>query len=449
MTFAAWVCVNKGVAYSVQFASPPGVHSSLRPAAEAVAKTFVIQQAPWTRGSFAVQLPQLRARLPLCDLNLHPVQKVRAAVKRVPPSDVLLSLEPAAGDNDAPFGMVVCACAEPASSVLALPHSSDAGDPSPFTAPGGVACATMTYCVPPECRGQGLDCVAAWRSDLPRGDRPVAVVWNRQPKELKDEDHDTLLEFRTVMRDAAVEAVAGSEMVAGDAGPIRFEQRGLGLSFEGAAAGADGAAWAGRVTEMRYGDVKLVYRPEPASDAAPEMQVIEPWEIPESLAAWTDEMLKDLASGSGTLMNKDEGELDGVRVAKVVGRADLPPEAGAGPGQDNSPRPVVLVVTLVWRDERPFLIRWACMEPAYAAWRERMDRVTATFRFTAPAPAPVAPQAPAAAAHVDPCAASGSPPKAPAGAAVAGIAGMAAQRVAALQQRKPKPAAKAAATATP
>eukprot|EP00662_Eupelagonemidae_sp_cell21_P025615 gene25615-58206_t len=132
---------------------------------------------------------------------------------------------------------------------------------------------------------------------------------------------------------------------------------------------------------MRYGDVKLVYRPEPGSETSPDMQVIEPWERPESLAAWVDGMLKDLQDG--TRIIDDESTLGGERVATVVGRADLPPEQG-GP---DAPRPVVLTVTLVWRDKRPILIRWACMETVYTAWMERMGRVTATFRFSSPATA--------------------------------------------------------------
>eukprot|EP00666_Eupelagonemidae_sp_cell4sb_P001963 gene1963-1897_t len=202
----------------------------------------------------------------------------------------------------------------------------------------------------------------------------------------------------------------------------------------------------------------VLSRPGDNDPATPEMQVIEPFEQPESLEAWIAEMLKDLESGGGTLMSKEEGELGGERVAKVVGKADLPqqdvPQQQEG---DAETKPVVLAVTLIWRSERPIMIRWACMEENYGPWQDRIDRITASCRFSKPAAAPPAPPPPAQ--HADPAAAAtpqlsqrpslrarvasqpgrtNSPPK-PTGAAVAG---MAAQRVAALQRKPAKPAAK-------
>eukprot|EP01062_Namystynia_karyoxenos_P006982 TRINITY_DN12445_c0_g1_i1.p1 TRINITY_DN12445_c0_g1~~TRINITY_DN12445_c0_g1_i1.p1 ORF type:complete len:632 (+),score=209.36 TRINITY_DN12445_c0_g1_i1:93-1988(+) len=446
MRFTALIRVVDGVAYSLQLATPPAAADVLLPFFEEAARTVVIKPQIWQRGGYRVRREGLTVRVAPGDLPISPAPVPSDGVKVVSPASVLVSFEaptPPDRKNDAPFGICVCTCEDPAAVIQAKAGVTDLGSEAEVRTADGVACSALGYTVPVTGWGGGqpIDCIALWRRDLAaKGPTPVAVAWNRRPKG-EDADEDTLREFMTIIRASALDTVV-SAVPEGAPGPMEFDLGcGLGARFQGNPSLQPGK-WMGRLSELRYGDVRAVYRPYPDDGpATPEMQVIEPYERPESLDAWIAEMLKDLESGGGTLMDRSDGELDGIRAPTVTGRADLPPSDGMP--AEGAPKSVVLSVTLVWREQRPLLIRWAVVEAEWPRYKEEIQRVTNSFCFTEPSPAAEAPQL---VRHADP--ASDSPPK-----KASAVAGLAAQRVLALQRKgsagKAAPAPAEGQTASP
>eukprot|EP01065_Artemidia_motanka_P027726 TRINITY_DN32926_c0_g1_i1.p1 TRINITY_DN32926_c0_g1~~TRINITY_DN32926_c0_g1_i1.p1 ORF type:complete len:647 (+),score=254.05 TRINITY_DN32926_c0_g1_i1:77-1942(+) len=427
-----YVTVVDGMVYSLSLACPPELTESLLPTLEKIAVTTTIAPQEFTRGAFVTRADGLKINFQLTDMPVQPVTEAPAAlVKRCVPGDVLAGFAPPVVGQAPPFGISMCVCENPEKLITDMPHTAELTPAAQESSISGVACKVMTYTVPPECRGTKMDCVAVWRADA-TGKTPVAVGWNKEPDQ-EGVDPDALKDFAVGMRKTAIEAVAGSEITPEPPAPTRFEQKGAGYSFSTAGCAKDGGSWAGQVEEMRFGDARVAYRPQiigqdtTTDKHPPEMQVIEPLKAPESLAAWQDEMLTELRQAEGQLVERSESLIRGVPCASITGRAILPPQEvglSAAP-PDSPPRPIMTTVCLVFREERPLMFRWVCLESLYGEWKDRMESVFTSLNLTKTAPAPQAPEPKAEAAK-------------PAGSAIAGLA---AQRVAALQK---KPAGKTA-----